>query len=161
MARTGAGAKTVAVATLVALVALLLPACTVRGRRSSMPSVPRTGAYFGAWRGTGAGRPSNPSLNIGAIERAIGRTFAIDHQYYDWGTPLPSAYDRWTLSQGRIPMISVCACTFSTGTEVAWHAIAAGSYDRWLAKIARGFAAMAGPTFFSFDGEPESWVGIK
>jgi hypothetical protein len=126
-----------------------------------LPPVPRTGAYFGAWRGPGPGRLSNPSLNIEALEKAVGRKFAIDHQYYEWGESLPTAYDRWTLAQGRIPMISVCACRFATGAKIRWHAIASGTYDRYLGSIADGFAAMAGPMFFLFDSEPESWVGTK
>ncbi|HEX4492111.1 MAG TPA: hypothetical protein VH914_12965 [Acidimicrobiia bacterium] len=125
------------------------------------PKVPRTGAYFGAWRGPGPGRPnSNPKLNLQQAEQAIGRKYAIDHQYYQWGDPIPTAYQTWTVSQHRIPMLSLCACHFS-GSVVSWARIAAGKEDAYLVSVARGFVALHSPAFFVFDAEPETNVGAR
>jgi hypothetical protein len=124
------------------------------------PKVPRTGAYFGAWRGPGPGRPTNPKANIKGAEQAIGRTYAIDHQYYQWGDKVPTEYQTWTVAQHRIPMVSVCACHFS-GDVVQWSRIAAGKEDPYLVSIARGFVALHSPAFFVFDAEPETNVGIR
>jgi hypothetical protein len=124
------------------------------------PKVPRSGAYFGAWRGPGPGRPINPKINIHQAEQAIGRRYAIDHSYYEWGNLIPSDYQTWTVSQHRIPMVSLCACRFS-GSVVRWARIAAGAEDSYLVSIARGFVALHSPAFFVFDAEAETNVGIR
>jgi hypothetical protein len=124
------------------------------------PKVPKTGAYFGTWRGPGPGRPVDPERNIQQAETAIGRRYAIDHQYYQWGDAIPSAYQAWTISQHRIPMLSLCACRYS-GSVVPWARIAAGMEDAYLVAIAKGFAAMHSPAFFVFDAEPETNVGSR
>jgi hypothetical protein len=93
-------------------------------------------------------------------EQQIGRKYAIDHRYYDWGSALPSDYERWTASQGRIPMVSICACHFDSGATVAWSAIASGSEDGYITALADGFKTL-GPSFFVFDGEPEAKVGDR
>lgn len=98
---------------------------------------------------------------MAAAEQAIGRKYAIDHRYYDWGADIPSSYERWTAASGRIPMVSVCACRFSDGSVVAWSRIAAGKEDTYLISVARGFVALRKPAFFVFDSEPETQVGIR
>jgi len=128
---------------------------------SPKPKVPTTGAYFGTWRGPGPGRPTDPRQNITDAEAAIGRKYAIDHQFYGWGAAIPSAYETWTAAHGRIPMVSLCACKFETGTAVKWAAIASGKYDSYLSSIARGFVALKQPAFFVFDSEPERQSGLK
>jgi hypothetical protein len=128
---------------------------------SAKPSLPATGAYFGTWRGPGPGRPADPQASIVAAERAIGRTYAIDHRYYDWGTAIPSPYDRWTAARGRIPMVSLCACRFGDSRVVPWASIASGREDAYIDSVARGFVALAKPAFFVFDSEPERQVAIR
>jgi hypothetical protein len=125
------------------------------------PIVPSASAYFGAWRGPGPGRPSRPETSIKVAEDAIGRKYAIDHRYYGWGAVIPTAYESWTVSHGRIPMVSLCACRFADGSVVPWARIAAGKEDAYLDTIAKGFVALNTPAFFLFDAEPETNVGIR
>ena len=94
-------------------------------------------------------------------EASIGRRFAIDHRYYDWGADLPSAYDRWTAAAGRIPMISICACRFRSGTDVAWSSIASGAEDVYVLTLARQLAAWKVPVFLVLDSEAEDHVGDR
>jgi hypothetical protein len=127
-------------------------------------AVPATGAYFGIWRGPGPGRTVDGQDNVEslqALEHDLGRRFAIDHRYYDWGTELPTRFDRWTAAKGRIPMVSVCACHFAGPSDVPWRDIASGRYDAYVARVADGFTALQRPAFFSFEGEPESKVGTR
>jgi hypothetical protein len=126
--------------------------------RTKKPLVPAAGAYFGAWRGPGPGRPEDAQQRLVQGEQLIGRKFAIDHRYYDWGFPLPSAYETWTAKQGRIPMVNLCACDFQTDGVVRWSSIADGSQDAYLTSMAQGFAFFSRPAFLIFDGEPEAKV---
>jgi hypothetical protein len=125
------------------------------------PAVPATGAYFGAWRGPGPGRPTDARSSLLAIEQSIGRKYAIDHRYYDWGSVIPNPYLRWTAAHGRIPMVSVCACHFKDKTFVPWASIASGTEDAYLISVAKGFASFAQPAFFVFEAEAELQVGIR
>ncbi len=134
---------------------------TTTAVRGGPPAVPSTGAYFGTWRGPGPGRSTDPHTTIEDAEREIGRRYAIDHQYYDWDAPIPTAYERWTAARGRIPMVSLCACRFKDGSNVQWGAIASGQYDLYLVSIARGFKSLGSPAFFVFESEPEAQVGIR
>jgi hypothetical protein len=129
--------------------------------RVATPPVPRTGAYFGAWRGPGPGRPTDLRQNMNAAERAIGRNYAIVHHYYDWGAAIPGSEDRWTATHGQIPMVSLCACHFNDGSVVPWSTIATGKEDLYLISIAQGFKSLARPAFFVFEAEPEAQVGVR
>jgi beta-mannanase len=101
-------------------------------------------------------------VNLQAAEASVGRKFAIDHRYYPWATPMPDAYDKWTVAHGHIPMISVCSCYWDQGnTPVMWADIARGRYDLYLISIADGFKALKVPMFFLFDAEPETNVGTR
>jgi hypothetical protein len=129
------------------------------------PAIPATGAYLGLWRGPGPGRPPQESpnaANLQMAEAAIGRKIAIDHTYYPWATPLPSAYVQGSVAQGHIPMISVCSCYWDkNNTPVMWAAIAGGTYDTYLVSIADGLKSLKVPTFFLFDAEPDTNVGTR
>jgi hypothetical protein len=125
------------------------------------PKVPKNGAYIGTWRGPGPNRADNPMVNLASAEQSIGRKYAIDHQFYDWGAAIPSPYEYWTASKGRIPMVSLCACHFKDGSVVRWATIASGNDDKYLISIARGFVALHSPSFFVFDAEPETNVGTR
>jgi hypothetical protein len=125
------------------------------------PKIPTASAYFGSWRGPGPGRPSRPETSIKAAETAIGRKYAIDHRYYDWGAVIPTTYESWTTAHGRIPMVSLCACRFADGSVVPWARIASGKEDAYLKTIAQHFVALNNPAFFVLDAEPETNVGIR
>jgi hypothetical protein len=131
---------------------------TVSPQDAKKPPVPSNGAYFGTWRGPGPGRPAEVQNRLVQAEQQIGRKYAIDHRYYDWGFPLPSPYEEWTSKQGRIPLVNLCACHFNDGSVVPWSEIASGAHDAYLSAMADRFAAFAKPVFFIFDGEPESKV---
>jgi hypothetical protein len=119
------------------------------------PAVPARGAYFGIWRGPGPGRPDDAILSTQQAEDQIGRRFAIDNRYYDWGAPVPGPYERWTADGDRIPMVSICACRFDDDSYVRWADIASGAEDAYITAIATEFARWGVPAFLVFDSEPE------
>jgi hypothetical protein len=120
------------------------------------PPIPATGAYFGTWRGPGPGRPSDFQNRLVQGEQLIGRKYAIDQRYYDWGSILPSPYERWTAAQGRVPMVNLCACHFDSNAVVSWKEIASGADDAYIGALADGFASFGKPVFFVFEGEAEN-----
>jgi hypothetical protein len=125
------------------------------------PAVPTAGAYLGVWRGPGPGRPDDADTSLQQLETQLGRRVAVDHRYYDWGAALPSAEDRRTASDGRIPMVSICDCRFGDGAAVRWSTIADGSQDPWLAATAASFASWGVPAFVVFGSEPEDHLATN
>jgi hypothetical protein len=132
------------------------PPPTFKTRFPQQPPIPARGAYFGTWRGPGPLRPDDPQQRLVQAEQQIGRKYAIDHRYYDWGSMVPSPYEYWTSQQGRIPMVNVCACRFADGSTVPWAQIASGSEDAYIVSIAGAFKLFNKPAFFVFDAEPET-----
>ncbi len=65
---------------------------------------PSDGALLGAWVQPEGGETAQQSI-VG-LESLIGRKLSIDHRYTQWTDPIPTAYDSWTVSQGRIPFLN-------------------------------------------------------
>lgn len=118
-------------------------------------SAPQNGVYFGSWVRPLDGTSKRDALL--ARERQIGRTFAIDHQYYRWNSAIPTSHETWTAGAGRIPFLSWNARR-SDGRVVTWSRIASGAEDGWVSARADAFRAFGRPVYLSFHHEPENDV---
>ena len=83
-------ASFIAIAALLALAGTLLP----RGEASAAPTSPPavlfpSTAYFGARVEPRGGESQSDAVE--RVESQIGRTFAIDHFYYQWSDNFPNA----------------------------------------------------------------------
>lgn len=142
-------------AVLVALGGLLLaPPAAATGATGGVP-VPQRGVYLGSWVKPLGGVSKREALL--ARESQIGRTFAIDHQYYRWDSVIPTSHESWTADAGRIPFLSWNSRR-SNGTVVPWSRIASGAEDAWISARADAFRAFARPVYLSFHHEPENDV---
>jgi len=87
---------------------------------------------------------------VEGLERSIGRTLDIDHNFYTWDAPFPTETERWDLQAGRIPMISW------NGKNVQTTDIAAGTYDSMIKQRAKAVKALGKPVlirwFWEMDG---------
>lgn len=137
----------------VALSPLATPSPRVSGGASV--AVPALGAYFGAYTAPGVDR----RMAITELERLIGRRFAIDHVYYRWNEPFPTADDVWTAQQGRIPFLAWSSRFGRTGPSVRWADIAAGKYDGTIDERADALRRFGRPLFLTFQHEPGSLLG--
>ncbi len=151
----------------VALVAVVVGTAALWANGDDTPAgrgsvaAPESGVYFGAWRGPGPGRPDDPRASMEALEAQIDRRLAIDRRFYPWNTMLPTAYDRWTAEQGRIPMLSVSGRDAEAGDDLQWEDIALGVHDEYLDQLAQSLADWAVPLLFIFEAEPERNVGRR
>jgi glycosyl hydrolase family 26 len=88
------------------------------------------------------------------LERRIGRTLDINHNFYVFDEPFPTDAERWDLEVGRIPMISW------NGKGVTTQAIAAGRYDDLIKQRARETKALGRPVlirwFWEMDGNKKA-----
>jgi TAT (twin-arginine translocation) pathway-exported protein len=89
-----------------------------------------------------------------ALEKKIGRKFALTRQYLSWDADLPGAVARWSASHGRIPYISFKAL-HSNGGAVRWASIASGSKDSFIRAQAERMRAWGHRAYMSFHHEPE------
>jgi hypothetical protein len=101
---------------------------------------------------------------VEGLERSIGRTLDIDHNFYAWDAPFPTGTEQWDLQTGRIPMISW------NGKNVQTTEIAAGAYDSMIRQRARATKALGKPVLIrwfwemdgnkkaSFAGTPEQYI---
>jgi beta-mannanase len=108
--------------------------------------VPSTGALIGA-----------TTPNVPRFQRLIRSRIAIEHSYYRWTHIFPGDHELWTVSHGRIPLIT----WEPRGTTLAQ--ISGGSYDALIR--ARAVAARAfGRRFFlrfghEMNGDWYAWDG--
>jgi hypothetical protein len=151
---------TASLATL-ALVAALAPRL-VGGAASAASTgppavlIPRSGAYFGAAVAPRSGETRQTSIQ--RVERQIGRTFAIDHEYYKWDDAFPGSYEQWTADQGRIPFLNWKPAT-KNGTVIPWSRIASGAEDATIISHADAIKAFGRPMYLTFHHEPENDTG--
>ena len=109
--------------------------------------LPKTGTFLGAWVKPRGGETIRDSIQ--RVEQQIGRKFAIDHQYYQWNSSIPTSHESWTVSQGRIPFIN-------WKMPSPWRSVASGSQDQWIASRADAFKAFGHPVYLSIHHEPEN-----
>ncbi len=116
---------------------------------------PTSGAYFGSWVQPRDGESTKDALL--RVESQIGRTLAVDHQYYRWDDPIPTAHQSWDVAAGRIPYIAWNAKR-NNGTAVSWSQIASGAEDAWITTRADALKAFGSPIYLTFHHEPEDDV---
>jgi hypothetical protein len=146
--RRALGATIVSAVLSVALVATFdRPSSASAAPRLLSLLTPAKGTYLGSW--------VKPRLletrydSITRVEAQIGRPFAVDHQYYTWDAPIPTTYETWTASQGRIPFIN---WRFPS----PWSSVADGSWDAWIASRADAFSAFGVSVYLTMHHEPEN-----
>lgn len=115
--------------------------------------VPERGTYLGSWVAPRSDETGQEPIR--RVERSIGRKFAVDHRYYRWNQSLPSAYDKASYRNGRLPFISWKPMR-TDGSIIPWGEIVSGSHDRWIAAQARRFRAFGAPMYLTFHHEPEN-----
>jgi hypothetical protein len=130
----------------------VLPTSTTTTTTAPPPQT-ADGVLLGASTSTD-GRSSNLDVEraaVEALERGIGRTLDINHNFYPWDEPFPTDIERWDLASGRIPMISW------NGKDVRSKTIAAGAYDDMIRQRARATKALGEPVlirwFWEMDGK--------
>ena len=114
--------------------------------------VPARGALFGVAAQPRYVRSWEAELLL--LEAEIGRLYDLDRRYYRWDDEFPGAYERWTVTMRRIPLLSWKALT-RDGATVTWRRIASGAYDDRIRARARAFKAFGSPVMLIFDHEPE------
>jgi hypothetical protein len=139
-------------------IALLLLAAWGTGSAVAYPAdalaalFPKTGVLLGVF--------AEPKTNtaeqaIGMLETEIGRPFYLDHQYYIWMDAIPTAYESWTVSRGRIPFVAWKPKN-TNGTPYRWSTITNGDWDTWIGQRADAFNQFAQLTLMTFHHEPET-----
>ena len=98
---------------------------------------------------------NTPYKAIAHAESLAGRQFAVDRQYHKWDDAIPTAYEVWTRSQGRVPYTSWSSYTRG-GSAVSWQSIAAGSHDSWIAQQAQSIRSWGKKIYITFNHEPEN-----
>jgi hypothetical protein len=124
---------------------------TPSGAALSPPAIPSVGAYFGS-----AANPRSGETEQDAIRRTedqIGRTLAIDHQFYRWDEAVPTSHEAWDVSAGRIPFVSWKPLR-KDGTAVPWTRINNGTEDAWITAQADRVRNFGHPLFMVFNHEP-------
>jgi hypothetical protein len=144
-------ARVIAVAVAM-VVPLFWLATTGAGATASVPPpVPSTGAYLGASAMLRSGETRETAIE--RTESQIGRTLAIDHQFYKWNQAIPTAQESADVAHGRVPFVSWTAKR-TDGTAVPWASIASGAEDAWITARADAVKAFGQPMFLVFHAEP-------
>lgn len=128
-------------------VTMVPPATAAAAPHYASLLAPTKGAYLGSWVKPRLHETRNDSIE--RVETQIGRRFAVDHQYYPWDAPIPTPYEAWTASRGRIPFIN---WKFPS----PWSSVAEGSWDAWIVSRADAFVAFGTPVYLTMHHEPEN-----
>ena len=142
-----------AVAISIVLCATLLILVAPAGSSAPPPPLPSTGALFGARVGFDATATDRRSAQA-TFESTVGRTMALDREYYAWNEAWPTVDDAWSRDAGRILYVSWNSRTTSK-TWTSWASIASGAWDATIDARAVDLAAFGAPIIFSFHHEPE------
>lgn len=147
--RKQAGVIAVAVAMTMPVLGLVTRGAGASG--TTTPPVPATGAYLGSSAMLRAGETRLTAIQ--RTESQIGRTLAIDHQFYKWNQAIPTAQESADVTDGRIPFVAWTAKR-TDGTAVPWASIASGAEDAWITSRADAVKSFGAPMFISFHAEP-------
>jgi len=137
------------VAALAVVAAALLVYLTLHdGSKQQGAAVPApAGIYLGMYApNTEPGRFD--TAEVEALETRLGRTFAIDHHYYEWRDPFPGSLEQADRDAGRIPMISW------QPTGISLTDIAEGRYDDLLRARAGALKQFDRPVLLRLAHEP-------
>jgi hypothetical protein len=93
-------------------------------------------------------------LSAGA---AVGRRFRMLYRFHDINDRIPDAEDRAIVSSGAILRLTIEARNYASPdrTGVTWADVAAGKFDVFLRRQARGIAALDRPVLLTFSHEPD------
>jgi hypothetical protein len=116
------------------------------------PLFPNTGVLLGVFAEPGT---NTAEQAIGKLETEIERPFYLDHQYYIWQDAIPTAYEYWTVSRGRIPFVAWKPKDTNTLTPIRWSVITNGVWDDWIGARADAFNQFGQLTLMTFHHEPE------
>lgn len=128
------------------------------------PVQPAAGVLLGASTSPDVRTLEAEKAAVEQLERQLGRTLDINHNFYPWTDPFPTQNERWDLEAGRIPLISW------NGRDVTTREIARGAHDPMIRQRARStkalgravmirwFWEMDGRKKAEFAGEPEDYV---
>ncbi|BEP13060.1 hypothetical protein acdb102_13710 [Acidothermaceae bacterium B102] len=111
---------------------------------------PATGAWFGATpdnAGAGLWDSQWESWTL-AREAKVGRAWDIVNTFPGWGGNIATARVKWTIAQGRIPMIS-----WDSPTNVTDQQIIDGTQDANIKAQAANLKSLGVPVFLRFDWE--------
>jgi hypothetical protein len=114
---------------------------------------PRTGVLLGAYAEPKTNTAEQATTNL---EQEIGRRFCLDHQYYIWQDPIPTSYETWTASQGRIPFVAWKPKNTNGLVPIRWTNITSGLWDPLITNRAVAFQQFGQLTLMTFHHEPEN-----
>lgn len=115
--------------------------------------VPAKGAWWGDYVS------SNPA-DVAARETLSGRKFDIVKWYQDWDSTFPSAAQKALADGGRFLSFDLETRDFqNAANNKCWSAVANGSQDANIDRIAAGIRAFGKPMFLGLSGEPEGKDG--
>ena len=130
------------------------PGQTTTTTTTSSPAEPVGGVLLGASVSPESRGFAAEQSAVEELERSIGRTLDINHNFYGWEDPFPAEVERWDLQAGRIPMISW------NGKGVTTKSIAAGRYDKLIRQRARATRELGQPVlirwFWEMDGKKKA-----
>jgi hypothetical protein len=136
----------------------VIPPPTTTTTVTAPPAQPARGVLLGASISSEIRSLTAEQSAVDELERAMGRSLDIHHNFYTWDEAFPTDVERSDLQAGRIPMISW------NGRGVTTRAIAAGRYDDLIAQRARDTKALGQPVlirwFWEMDGRKKAeWAG--
>jgi hypothetical protein len=136
----------------------VIPSPTTTTTVTTAPAQPAGGVLLGASISSEIRNLAAERLAVEELERAMGRSLDIHHNFYTFDEAFPTDVERSDLEAGRIPMISW------NGRGVTTRAIAAGRYDDLITQRARDTKALGQPVllrwFWEMDGRKKAeWAG--
>jgi len=114
---------------------------------------PKTGVLVGVYAEP---KTNTPQHALGKLEQEIGRRFCLDHQYYQWQEAIPTSYEAWTVTNGRIPFVAWKPKDTNTLAPIRWSTITNGVWDEWIGSRADAFKNFGQLTLMTFHHEPEN-----
>jgi hypothetical protein len=109
------------------------------------PSVPKSGAWFGAFAGSTDQTVNGKVAAIDQFQSAIGRQLAIVHSFHPWGSDFPSEFDKAIAANGQLDLVSW------SGTNA--KSIMTGAYDSQIRSFAEAVRAFDRPILLRFRWE--------
>ena len=132
----------------------VIPTPTTATTVTAPPAQPAGGVLLGASISSEIRSLAAEAAAVEELERAMGRSLDIHHNFYTWDEAFPTNVERSDLQDGRIPMISW------NGRGVTTRAIAAGRYDDLIEQRARDTRALGQPVlirwFWEMDGNKKA-----
>ena len=115
--------------------------------------VPAQGAWWGDY-------VSSNTSDVVPRENLVGRKFDITKFYHDWNDTFPTAAETQLVQGGRFLYLAFNTRDFSnSANNTCWGAVANGSQDANIVRIANNVKAAGYKLFLSFAIEPEGSDG--